>query len=805
MSEGFYVGETLDGDRERTGAQVHIDPSDFTTHGVVLGMTGSGKTGLGVVVLEEALRRGIPAIILDPKGDLGNLLLTFPSLSAEEFEPWVDPAEAADKGLSVPDFAARAATKWRNGLGGWGLGEPDIAALRQRASLQLLTPGSTAGNPVSLLGSLQAPDLDWEVEGETIRDEIAAWVTGLLGMVDIDADPLTSREHILISNVIEATWRAGRSLDLPTLLGQIHRPPLRKLGVFDVDTFFPENDRMKLVMRLNALVASPSFAAWLEGPPLEIESLLKSPDGRPRGSVLALSHLSEKQRQFVVTLVLSRAVSWMRRQPGTGSLRALIYLDEAFGFAPPTAEPPTKRPLLTLLKQARAHGLGVIMATQNPVDLDYKVMSNAGTWFIGRLQTQRDKARILEAMKSSSGAVDVGEVDAMVGSLGKREFLWWSAKRPTPTLFTSRWAMSYLRGPLTRSEVGRFRVAGPVEDTTEERPPMADDVTEDVPPVQAHSEMARLADNETLVQPETADGVEVYWLDRGAPWADDLGLDVHSDRWQAAVACRVHLNYRDTKAELDHTEEWECIWFPVDEYFDAESGYPLDYDDRDLRQEAPGTPVYVVPTAPLHTKTWWKRVGSELRAWLRRSREIEIFQNKPLKLYSRIGESELEFATRCERVGAMRADDEIAKMRESMERRFVSARQQIAAAERALSTAEAQLDSRKRDEWVSGAGSIISAFFGGRSRVRSMATGARGISRRRSQVNTQSTRVEAAEQKLQERFARVHELEMEIQDKVTSAQVEWADKATEVEAIEIGVSRSGVEIDELVLVWVPVS
>lgn len=803
MSDGFYVGETLDGDRERTGAQVHIDPSDLTTHGVVLGMTGSGKTGLGVVVLEEALRQGIPAIILDPKGDLGNLLLTFPSLDAAAFEPWIDPAEATEKGLSVPDFAARAATKWRNGLGGWGLGTAEIDGLRQKADLQLFTPGSTSGNPVSLLGSLSAPALDWETEGETIRDEIAAWVTGLLGMVDIDADPLTSREHILISNVIEVAWRAGRSLDLPTLLGQIHRPPLRKLGVFDVDTFFPENDRMKLVMRLNALVASPSFAAWMQGPSLDVESMLRAPDGRPRGSVLALSHLSEKERQFVVTLVLSRAVSWMRRQPGTGSLRALIYLDEAFGFAPPTAEPPTKRPLLTLLKQARAHGLGVIMATQNPVDLDYKVMSNAGTWFIGRLQTQRDKARILEAMKSSSGEVDVKEVDALVGSLGKREFLWWSAKRPAPTLFTSRWAMSYLRGPLTRSEVGRFKVTASevAQRTTEEQLPLAEDSTLERPPAPENP----LADNESTVCPEIADGIEVYYLDRGAPWAEDLGLDVHSDRWQAAVACRVHLTYRNTKAELDHTEEWESVWFPIEEYFDAESGYTLDYDERDLRPDVPGRPIYVVPDAPLHTKGWWKRVGTEIRTWLRRTSEIEIFQNKALKLYSRIGETEAEFTTRCERVGTMRADAQIAKMRDKMERRFVSARTQIANAERALTTAQAQLESRKKDEWVSGAGSLISAFFGGRSKVRSMASGVRGISRRRSQTTTQATRVEAAEQKVQERYARIHELELELQDMVVNAQIEWGDKASQVETLEVNVARSGVEIDELVLVWFPVS
>ena len=408
MAGGFALGTTVGGE------PFSVDPRDLTTHGVIVGMTGSGKTGLGIVLLEEALSAGVPVLALDPKGDLGNLLLTFPELSPASFEPWVEESKAREAGVSVAEHAAQVATQWREGLAASGIGPERIQALRASAELTIYTPGSSAGVPLNLIGSLGAPPLSWETEAETLRDEIEGTVSSLLGLVGITGDPLASREHVLLSNLVEHAWRAGRDLDLGALIGEIQAPPLRKLGVFDIDAFFPPKERTELALRLNALIASPSFAAWGEGVALDPAELLGAP-GKPRAAIVYLAHLSEQERQFVVTLILAKVVTWMRGLAGTSDLRALVYMDEVFGFAPPTAAPPTKKPILTILKQARAYGIGMVLATQNPVDLDYKAMSNAGTWMVGRLQTERDKERVLEGLRSAAGGTDVAALGETVG------------------------------------------------------------------------------------------------------------------------------------------------------------------------------------------------------------------------------------------------------------------------------------------------------------------------------------------------------------------------------------------------------
>src|SRR5689334_18005605 len=386
----MQLGFRLDPATGKAGSdRLTVDSGDLTTHGAIVGMTGSGKTGLAIVMLEEALLNGIPCLILDPKGDMGNLLLTFPDLTPEEFRPWVNEDDARSENLSVDDYAAKTATVWKEGLQAQGLGPDRIKALRDAADFAVYTPGSESGLPLNVVGSLQAPSLSWDTEAETLRDEIEGTVMSLLGLVGIAADPLSSREFVLLSNLIENAWRGGRNLDLGSLIGQVQTPPLRKLGVFDLDTFFPQQDRTGLAMKLNALVASPSFAAWGEGQPLDPATLLRTSDGKPRAAIVYLAHLSDSERQFVVTLVLSKLVTWMRGQPGTSDLRALVYMDEVYGFAPPTELPPAKKPILTILKQGRASGVGMVVATQNPVDLDYKAMANAGTWLVGRLQTER--------------------------------------------------------------------------------------------------------------------------------------------------------------------------------------------------------------------------------------------------------------------------------------------------------------------------------------------------------------------------------------------------------------------------------
>ncbi|MDX9832099.1 MAG: ATP-binding protein, partial [Anaerolineae bacterium] len=452
----FYLGQEYDlAKGQALDKAVHYDARDLTTHAVCVGMTGSGKTGLGVILLEEAALDGIPSLVIDPKGDMTNLLLTFPDLRPEDFRPWVNPDDARRKDMDEDTFAAKVASQWREGLAATGQGPDRIRRLRESADFAIFTPGSNAGRQISILDTLKAPTLSWETEGEQLRDKIESVVSALLALIGIEADPVRSKEHILLSNIFQNAWRAGQDLDLAQLIMRVQKPPFTQLGVFPLDVFFPEKERMQLAMLLNGLVASPTFAGWMQGQPLDVQELLYGPGDRPQVSVIYIAHLSDAERQFFLTLLLEQVVSWMRAQTGTTSLRALLYMDEMFGFLPPTANPPTKKPLLTLLKQARAFGLGLILATQNPVDLDYKALTNAGTWLIGRMQADRDKQRLLDGLEGVQlrGGASRSDFDRMISALGSRVFLLHNVHAGEPGVFTTRWAMSYLRGPLTRDQV----------------------------------------------------------------------------------------------------------------------------------------------------------------------------------------------------------------------------------------------------------------------------------------------------------------------------------------------------------------
>ena len=457
----FYLGRRWDPKAGQVQDELVLyDSPDLTTHAVIIGMTGSGKTGLGIALLEEAAIDKVPVIAIDPKGDLGNLLLTFPELRTADFEPWVDAQAAAAAGQTVPELAATQAATWRKGLADWGQGPERIARLRAAADFAIYTPGSTAGLPLSVLGSFNAPNETLRADAELYRQHVQSVVTGLLTLVGIDADPIGSREHILLSSVLDTQWQQGRNLDLGGLIGAIQNPGVSKIGVLDLESFYPAKDRFALAMRLNNLLAAPGFQAWTQGEPLDAGKLLFTADGRPRVSVLSIAHLGDAERMFFVTLLLNEIVAWMRAQPGTSSLRAILYMDEVFGFLPPVAAPPSKVLLLTLLKQARAYGLGVVLATQNPVDLDYKALSNAGTWFIGRLQTEQDRNRVRDGLLAAAPTegLDAASLDATLASLGKRTFLLHNVHEKSPVLLQTRWAMAYLRGPLTREDIRRLTV-----------------------------------------------------------------------------------------------------------------------------------------------------------------------------------------------------------------------------------------------------------------------------------------------------------------------------------------------------------
>ena len=454
----FYLGRTFDPQTKKSGESLVLyDSKDLVTHAVCVGMTGSGKTGLCIGLLEEAAIDGIPSIIIDPKGDMANLLLTFPKLNAEEFEPWINEDDARKKSLSNLEYAAQQAEMWSKGLADWGQSADRIRRLRDAADFAIYTPGSNAGIGVSILKSFAAPDAIVRDDAEIFRERIQTTTTSLLALLGIQADPIQSREHILISTIFNSQWSQGRDLDLGALIQQIQNPPMQKIGVLDLESFYPSKDRFGLVMALNNLVASPGFNAWMEGEPLDIGKILHGGSGKPRVSIFSIAHLGDAERMFFVSLLLNQVVGWMRTQSGTTSLRAILYMDEIFGYFPPVANPPSKLPLLTLLKQARAFGLGVVLATQNPVDLDYKGLANAGTWFIGRLQTERDKQRVMEGLEGAAATQGTGfdkqAMERTLAGLGNRVFLMNNTHEDAPEVFQTRWTMSYLRGPLTRNQI----------------------------------------------------------------------------------------------------------------------------------------------------------------------------------------------------------------------------------------------------------------------------------------------------------------------------------------------------------------
>jgi len=763
----FYLGapSTATGDHD-AGETLQFDPSDLTTHGVIVGMTGSGKTGLGIIYLEEALRAGIPTLILDPKGDMTNLLLTFPDLATADFEPWIDASAASKGGSTVAEQAEATAELWSKGLGSWNLSGSDIGDLRASVDMTIYTPGSQAGVPLNIVGNMKPPSLSWDSDAEAIRDEIQGIVSGLLALIDVDIDPISSREHILMSNLIEYAWTSNTSIDLPTLIGQVATPPIRKLGVFDIDTFFPEKDRMTLAMKLNGLLASPSFAAWMDGEDLDIGRLLWNGD-RPQASIIYLAHLSDAERQFIVTMILSKVITWMRSQPGSGELKALIYMDEVFGFVPPTAEPPAKRPILTILKQARAFGVGLLLSTQNPVDLDYKAMSNAGTWCIGRLQTERDKARILEALTSASGSVDIKEIDATISSLSKRVFVLHSTRAKAPQVFTTRWAMSFLRGPMTREEIRS--------------------VTPDLPPRTAPATETRSEPTTTdPFVPIVASSVQSSTLHPAAAWGPLVGYDATGNSYRAAVALTVSTRYDDTRLGLDHTETWESVLHPLTDPPDAANLIEVDHDDRDFLPTNSDIP-FTEPAAPISNEAYFEKVKRMVSGELDARQTLALFRNRQVKLVSRPGEERDAFATRCEVAASDLADSQLAKLTQRFDKRIRAAQRDHETAVRSADAAQQQLDGQRGDALMGLAFDLLS--------------GRRPRSSRSSQ-RTAQTRVRRAEDKIETKRDRLEDLQRELETEAETITIQWEDRATDIEDLEIGLEKDDISVTDMKLVWI---
>lgn len=819
MADLQLGGQVDPSTHQRRDQLTKVGSSDLTTHGVIVGMTGSGKTGLGVVLIEECLDAGIPTLLIDPKGDLTNLCLLFPDLAPADFEPWVNAGDAANAGKSVADFAADQAATWKDGLAGWGITPDRLRALREKADFTIYTPGSQSGVALNIVGSLQQPA--GGADPEIVGDEVEGFVSGLLSLVGIDADPLSSREHILLSNLIQHAWSSGAALDLATLVGQVQEPPLKKLGVLELDSFFPAKDRTALAMRINGLLASPSFAAWAAGPAIDIESMLRTPEGKPRCAIVTTAHLSDEERQFATTLILSKLVTWMRRQSGTTDLRALLYMDEVAGYLPPTAVPPTKKPIMTLMKQARAFGVGVVLSTQNPVDVDYKALSNAGTWMIGRLQTERDRDRLLDGMRAAAGAVDVDSIGATISGLAKREFVLRRAGKDQPEVFTTRWAMSYLRGPLTREQITTLMADHPAERAAVAAPastaaqppaaqpepaaPAADTATADAatsPPTPAHT--AGTTGDDTPVRPATATGVAIGYVAAGSPIATAVGAT--GGRLGAAALVHARITYKDTRADITHDEELCAVVSPLGDAIDLGLSVEVRPADGEVTTEAPAGATYVLPAAPIKERKWWTDLE---RAWvdhLVRTRTLTIQANKELKLYAQVGEAPEAFLARCQAAANEAAATATEVLRDKHETKRKRIEQQIETAADRVDVLQDQQSGRRNEEMLGTAGDVLGGVAKGKSlgKVLGGLLGKLGsVAGRRSRSKQADTRVDAARSKVAGLQQQLAELDAEFSSDAVQLGQDWAAKAAAIESVAISPTKTNVRVVDLRLVWLP--
>lgn len=788
----FYLGKKYDLQQTRILDELMLyDSADLTTHAMCVGMTGSGKTGLCVSLLEEAAIDGLPAICIDPKGDLGNLLLTFPQLAADDFAPWIEPAEAKRQGVSLEEYAAQTASTWRRGLAEWQQDGERIERYVQSVERTIYTPASRAGVPLTVLRGFEAPGTGVREDIEALRESVAATASGLLTLVGIDEDPLTSREHILLSTILQQSWERGQGLDLPELIHAVQSPPFEKIGVFDVEAFFPAPQRLKLAMSLNNLLASPAFANWLDGEPLDIDRLLYTAQGKPRLSIISIAHLSDRERMFFVTIFLNELLNWTRSQVGTSSLRALFYMDEVFGYLPPVANPPSKPPMLLLLKQARAFGLGIVLATQNPADLDYRALGNIGTWFLGRLQTERDKLRVLEGLEGaalqSGGRFNRSAMEQTLAGLAKRVFLMQNAHDQEPTLFHSRWALSFLSGPLSRQQISDL-TSKSVKPEASAAPDFAHPSDVQV----THQEMPEA--DVTRPPLKLPGGVEELFVTASHPVPID-----HKTRYRPAFLVDARCHYIRVSANVDwwteftlliplESETGELEWSQLQQWsadepaLDSEAGDGFEFeplakgvDDRLLRE--------------------WQRGVCD---WLYRKRTIRVYHCKQLKRFSRPGEKERQ--ARLSWAQELREERDRVKheLLEKYDRSRASMQDKIRKAHQRLEREQAEYEKHRWNTVLNFGQTIVGALTGNRITSRTATTGRSWAkaARQRTDVNHATDSIEAFE-------AEVAELEQRFLAERERLNERFRPDALELEAIDIACRKQEIELKRMAFAWLP--
>lgn len=816
----LYLGREYDRERNTVDdTPVAINVRDLTTHAVCLGMTGTGKTGLGVVALEEALMQGVPCIVLDPKGDITNLALNFPNLSAEEFAPWTDADEAQRQGLSASELAERTAQRWRDGLQQWGVPQSRVRELSERVTFDIYTPGSDAGLPVNVLQSLNPPDdpaITWSKHAETLRDRIAQVCSALLELAGIDADPVKSRDHILLATIFESAWRAAQPVSIESLIHMIQQPPVQRIGAFDMDVFYPRTERFELAMALNNLAASPSFAAWMTGTPLDINQLIRpdrdsggvNPLGKTRAAIFYLAHLDDAERQFFVTLLLSQLVMWMRAQTGTSQLRCLVYFDEVFGYCPPfPRNPPTKAPIMSIIKQGRAAGLGMFLATQNPADLDYKGLSNIGTWFIGRLRTGRDRDRALEGLEGAGAGFDRNHFEGALSTLPPRVFLLQSATGE-PRFFQTRWAMSYLRGPLTRDQVSALAGASSRseagERTTEDRARLAENggqrTAYGAQSTVTPSSVLRLPASERSAasmpnyRPSLPPDVREVFLHTPALSTHTRPGAVYQPHLLASAAVRI----ADRSSGVMHDERYAFLLRLDRQLLAPDFGRAglIEFDPAHLAHEPlPGITFESLPIGV--TPRWMKQSERVLVEHIYRHGVKAVYLNRTLKLYGGLGESQIEFRQRCEAIARERRDAEATKLRLQTERRMKTLQDRLAREHRELTGDRTELGARKREELLAGVESVFNFVIGKRSPY-AVAFGAQ----RRRQVQVAQEDVRETERAIAQLNADLDAIAAEYSAALNGLSDKWMRALADVQEVPLAPKKSDIFVDLMAVAWV---
>lgn len=798
----FYLGRLFDlTDKKPKDELLLYDSKDLVTHAVCVGMTGSGKTGLCISLIEEAAIDNVPSILIDPKGDLCNLLLTFPGLSKEEFEPWVNPDEARQKGLTSDEYAAQQAEFWQKGLAGWGQDPERISRLRSAVDFKIYTPGSSAGFQVSILRSFAAPGSSIMEDSDLLQERISTTVTGLLSLVGIEADPIQSREHILLSTIIESVWRKGQDLDLANLIQQVQSPPVSKIGILDIESFYPSKDRFSLVMALNNLLASPGFNAWLEGDPLDINQILYTPAGKPKVAIFSIAHLSDTERMFFVSLLMNQVLGWMRGLPGTNSLRAIVYMDEIFGYLPPIGNPPSKLPLLTMLKQARAFGVGLVLATQNPVDLDYKALSNAGTWFIGRLQTERDKMRLLDGLEGASGSsgllFDRQDMEKILSGLGSRVFLMNNVHEDEPVIFNTRWAMSYLRGPLTREQIRTLMAplkASSLPDQTAAAAATPAPAAAPPPP------MAPSVSTTTGQKPTLPPEIPNYYIPvrSGKPTGGEL-------YYQASILGAATIGFISAKHDVDALRKATFLTPITDQVIPVEwdnaGESPVALDELERRGEEPALYAEVLSiAAKASSYTGW---SSKYATWLYRTQRLDLLYSPSLKKVSQPDEAERDFRIRIGQEARELRDESVENLRTKYGPKIAALQDRIRRAQQAVEREQNQASQQKFQAAISIGATILGAVTGRKklstSTLGRATTAMRGVSRA-TEAHSDIDRAEETVEALQKRLA---ELQAQFEEDVQKLESKIDPLTEELSTVSIKPRKTDISVQAVALVWSP--